>query len=242
MVSDGRPGRRSGSQGRPARRGRSGGLAPGIGVVFKIDGADTGGALSIVEHPFAVGALVPPHVHTLEDEYSIVLEGEIGFRSEDREVVLGVGGYIVKPRGEVHAMWNAGRTQARMIEIITPAGFERFFAELTEMTADRTAAPCRSPGARPAVRAAVRRACLAAGRHRALRAHADCRERDFGLMTFDGACGTLATGPALSPQCRAVSRPRRASRDETVARQRSGRRAVTGRLIDRPASPRPEAR
>ena len=88
--------------------GRAGGLAPGVGVVFKIDGEDAGGALSIVEHPFAVGALVPPHIHTLEDEYSIVLEGEIGFRSNDKEVVLGPGGYIVKPRGEVHAMWNAG--------------------------------------------------------------------------------------------------------------------------------------
>jgi quercetin dioxygenase-like cupin family protein len=115
--------------------GASGGLAPGIGVVFKIDGEDTCGALSIVEHPFAVGALVPPHVHTLEDEYSIVLEGEIGFRSEDREVVLGAGGYIIKPRGEVHAMWNAGSTPARMIEVISPAGFEGFFRELTAMTA-----------------------------------------------------------------------------------------------------------
>jgi quercetin dioxygenase-like cupin family protein len=115
--------------------GRSGGLAPGIGVVFKIDGEDTGGALSIVEHPFAVGALVPPHVHTLEDEYSIVVEGEIGFRSNDREVVLGAGGYIIKPRGEVHAMWNAGSTPARMIEVISPAGFEGFFRELTDLTA-----------------------------------------------------------------------------------------------------------
>jgi quercetin dioxygenase-like cupin family protein len=114
--------------------GRTGGLAPGVGVAFKIDGEDTGGALSIVEHPFAVGALVPPHIHTLEDEYSIVLEGEIGFRSEDQEVVLGPGGYIVKPRGEVHAMWNAGSTPARMIEVISPAGFERFFRELVEMT------------------------------------------------------------------------------------------------------------
>ena len=104
-------------------------------VVFKIDGEDTGGALSIVEHPFAVGALVPPHVHTLEDEYSIVLEGEIGFRSNDQEVVLGAGGYIIKPRGEVHAMWNAGSTPARMIEVISPAGFEGFFRELTDMTA-----------------------------------------------------------------------------------------------------------
>jgi quercetin dioxygenase-like cupin family protein len=115
--------------------GRAGGLAPGVGVVFKIDGEDTGGALSIVEHPFAVGALVPPHVHTLEDEYSIVLEGQIGFRSNDQEVVLGAGGYIIKPRGEVHAMWNAGATPARMIEVISPAGFERFFRELTDLTA-----------------------------------------------------------------------------------------------------------
>ena len=114
--------------------GRAGGLAPGVGVVFKIDGEDTGGALSIVEHPFAVGALVPPHIHTLEDEYSIVLEGEIGFRSEDQEVVLGAGGYIIKPRGEVHAMWNAGSTPARMIEVISPAGFERFFRDFVEMS------------------------------------------------------------------------------------------------------------
>ena len=109
--------------------GRRGHLVPGVDVIFKIGGEDTGGALSIVEHPFEVGALVPPHTHALEDEYSIVLEGEIGFRSNDQEVVLGAGGYIVKPRGEVHAMWNAGSTRARMIEVITPAGFERFFHE-----------------------------------------------------------------------------------------------------------------
>ena len=65
-------------------------------------------SLSIVEHPFPVGALVPPHLHTREDEYSIVTEGEIGFRSGDRQAVLGPGGYITKPRGELHTMWNAG--------------------------------------------------------------------------------------------------------------------------------------
>jgi hypothetical protein len=32
-----------------------------IGVAFKLWSRDTGGALSIVEHPFPVGALVPPH-------------------------------------------------------------------------------------------------------------------------------------------------------------------------------------
>ena len=87
----------------------------------------------MVEHPFPVGALVLPHLHTREDEYSIVTEGEIGFRSGVREVVLAAGGYITKPRNEMHAMWNAGDVPARMIEVISPAGFENFFKELSEL-------------------------------------------------------------------------------------------------------------
>src|SRR5258708_40046003 len=75
-----------------------------IGVVFKLWDRDTGGALSIVAHPFPVGALVPPPLHTREDGYSIVTEGKIGSRSGDPEVVLGPGGYIPKPRGDLHAM------------------------------------------------------------------------------------------------------------------------------------------
>jgi mannose-6-phosphate isomerase-like protein (cupin superfamily) len=106
-----------------------------IGVQFKLSGTQTSGAVSIVEHPFPVGALVVPHLHTREDEYSIVTEGEIGFRSGDREVVLGAGGYITKPRGEMHTMWNAGHVPARMIEIISPSGFENFFRELSEILA-----------------------------------------------------------------------------------------------------------
>jgi hypothetical protein len=72
-------------------------------------------------------------MHTREDEYSIVTEGEIGFRSGDREAVLGPGGYITKPRGEIHAMWNAGNSPARMIEVISPSGFEHFFRELADL-------------------------------------------------------------------------------------------------------------
>lgn len=116
--------------------GDLGGLGPGVGVQFKIDGEDTGGLVSIVEHPFEVGAIVPPHVHHLEDEISYVLDGEIGFRSEDDEVVLSPGGYIVKPRGQVHAMWNAASTPARMIEVITTAGFENFFRELSALSTE----------------------------------------------------------------------------------------------------------
>ncbi len=79
---------------------------PGFGAVYKLYSRDNGGEVAIVEHPFAVGYLTAPHWHTREDEHSIVVEGEIGFRSDDAEVVLGPGGYITKPRGQMHAMWK----------------------------------------------------------------------------------------------------------------------------------------
>jgi quercetin dioxygenase-like cupin family protein len=108
---------------------------PAFRVTFKLWSRDTGGAFSIVEHPFPIGAIAPPHMHSREDEYSIVLEGKMGFRSGDREVVLGAGGYIKKPRGEMHSMWNGGGTPARIIELITPGGFERYFRELADLVA-----------------------------------------------------------------------------------------------------------
>lgn len=109
-------------------------LVPGFTATVKLAASETGG-ISIVEHTFDPGVLIPPHRHTHEDEISYVISGEIGFRSDGREVSLRAGGYIVKPRGELHSMWNAGTEPARMIEIITPAGFEKYFIELAEATA-----------------------------------------------------------------------------------------------------------
>ncbi|WP_040810911.1 cupin domain-containing protein [Nocardia concava] len=114
---------------------------PGFGADFKFDSQSTGGAVSMVEHPFSVGMITPPHMHSREDEYSIVLEGQIGFRSGDAEAVVGPGGYVIKPRGEMHAMWNAGDTPGRIIEIIVPGGFERYFSELSDLMATDGTAP-----------------------------------------------------------------------------------------------------
>ena len=109
-------------------------LVPGLTATTRLSSAETG-SISIVEHVFSPGCLVPPHTHTLEDEISYVVVGDIGFRSNGTEVTLAAGGYIVKPRGELHSMWNAGSTPARMIEIISPAGFEKYFVELAAAVA-----------------------------------------------------------------------------------------------------------
>ncbi len=77
--------------------------------------------------------MVPPHMHTREDEFSYVLEGEVGARIGDQVLQATPGCYIVKPRGILHTFWNAGSKRARLIEIISPAGFEKFFAEMADL-------------------------------------------------------------------------------------------------------------
>jgi quercetin dioxygenase-like cupin family protein len=118
---------------------------PGFGAAFKLSGKNNNGEVSIVEHPFAVGFVSAAHRHTREDEHSIVLAGEIGFRSDDSEVVLGPGGYITKPRGQMHAMWNAGSEPGRIVEIITPGGFENYFRELGELLVENASNAAGEP-------------------------------------------------------------------------------------------------
>jgi uncharacterized cupin superfamily protein len=64
------------------------------------------GQVSVVE-PVTGRRSRSPHLDTREDEHSILTEGEIGFRSGDREAELAASGYITKPRGERHTIWNA---------------------------------------------------------------------------------------------------------------------------------------
>ncbi len=101
----------------------------GIGVKFKIAGEETGQAFSIVEHPVQPRTLVPPHLHNGTDEYSYVVEGQFGARIGDEILLAGPGDYILKPRGIPHTFWNPTNKLARIVEIISPAGFEKFFAE-----------------------------------------------------------------------------------------------------------------
>jgi quercetin dioxygenase-like cupin family protein len=105
-----------------------------IGVRFMIDGEDAHGGFSLVEHAMSPRALAAPlHRHTREDEYSYVLDGRIGALLGDQVVVASPGDLVFKPRNQWHTFWNAGDEPARILEIISPAGFERFFSELVDL-------------------------------------------------------------------------------------------------------------
>jgi mannose-6-phosphate isomerase-like protein (cupin superfamily) len=116
-----------------AKEGKAGFLGS-IGVRFMLDGGDAGGRVSVVEHPMSPRALAAPlHRHNNEDEYSLVLEGRMGALLGDEHVEAGPGDFVHKPRGQWHTFWNAGDEPARILEIISPAGFEGFFAELVDL-------------------------------------------------------------------------------------------------------------
>ena len=105
------------------------GMLGSMGVRFMIDGDESGGGFSLVEHPIPARALAAPlHRHRREDEYSFVLEGRVGALLGDEVVYGEPGDLIFKPRGQWHTFWNAGDEPARILEIISPAGFERYFA------------------------------------------------------------------------------------------------------------------
>ncbi|MBV9093588.1 MAG: cupin domain-containing protein [Streptosporangiaceae bacterium] len=105
-----------------------------LGAVLMLSGNQTAGRLSVLEHPLAPRALGSPvHTHRNEDEYSVVLEGVVGAQIAEQVIEAGPGAVLVKPRGVPHAFWNPSDQPARLLELISPAGFEQYFTGLADI-------------------------------------------------------------------------------------------------------------
>lgn len=99
-------------------------------VVFRygIGAAETDGRLSMLEVTIPPKTLIKPHMHTREDEFSVVLAGPIGVRAGDETIEeVPAGSWLVKPRSVPHAMWNLADGPARVLEVVVPGGLERYF-------------------------------------------------------------------------------------------------------------------
>src|SRR5262249_31951168 len=101
----------------------------GTDARFLIDGGDASNCFALLEHPLRPRAFAGPiDRHHREDEYSFVLEGTMGALLGD--AVGDSQSRGSKPRNQWHTFWNAGDKPARILEIISPAGFENYFREL----------------------------------------------------------------------------------------------------------------
>jgi quercetin dioxygenase-like cupin family protein len=104
-----------------------------FGVRFMVWSEQSGGGFSLVEHPIPPRTLVAPlHRHANEDEYSYVLEGRMGAQLGDKVVHAEKGDFVFKPREQWHTFWNAGDELLRILEIISPGGFEHVFKEMAD--------------------------------------------------------------------------------------------------------------
>jgi quercetin dioxygenase-like cupin family protein len=118
------------------------GFLGSIGVRFILSGDQSGGGVALVEHPMAPRALAAPlHRHANEDEYSFILSGRVGALLGDEVLEGGPGDLIFKPRNQWHTFWNAGDEPARLLEVISPAGFEKYFDELVDLGGSAQAPP-----------------------------------------------------------------------------------------------------
>jgi len=110
-------------------------LIPGTHFRHLVKGADTQGRFSSQSVILGAGKLVVPHSHRYEDEFSFVFRGRVGCRVGDQDLEVEEGGFLFKPRGIVHALWNSTDVDAIIIEFISPAGFEGFFEEMGALQA-----------------------------------------------------------------------------------------------------------
>jgi quercetin dioxygenase-like cupin family protein len=97
---------------------------------IKASREDTGGAFALIETRVPPGGGPPPHVHHREDEAFYVLEGELRFHVDGRELTAGAGSWVTLARGSLHHFKNVSGRPARMLVVVTPAGLERFFMEV----------------------------------------------------------------------------------------------------------------
>lgn len=118
-----------------------------IGARFMIDTEEVrDGSFSLVEHPMPPRSLAAPlHRHSREDEYSYVIEGRMGAMLGDHVVHAEPGDLVFKPRDQWHTFWNAGDEPCRILEIISPGGFEGLFRELGEKLAGGDLDPAEAP-------------------------------------------------------------------------------------------------
>ena len=110
------------------------GVIEWLGFRYKtiLPAAEAGGTMSIVDSLSPAGSGPPRHVHDREDETFVLLTGECEFWMEGETFIKRAGETAFVPRGREHTFRVTGSQPSRQIIILTPGGFEDFFAEMAQ--------------------------------------------------------------------------------------------------------------
>jgi mannose-6-phosphate isomerase-like protein (cupin superfamily) len=95
---------------------------------------DSDGALACF-HLVAPPMSGPPlHVHSREDEWFYVLDGELVFEIDGVRETVRAGGSVFLRRGCVHRYQNFTSRDVRLLIVTTPGGFAKFFEAMDAIT------------------------------------------------------------------------------------------------------------
>lgn len=98
-------------------------------VTFLLTGEQTGGAFFMAEATVPPGCGNPPHIHGREDETFYVQQGTLTVHVGDKTLNASPGDVVHLPRGIAHCFQNNGNVDAKVLVVVEPAGFEKFFEE-----------------------------------------------------------------------------------------------------------------
>ena len=99
----------------------------GLGLL-KATGVQTDGRYTVMELLAPKGFAAPLHIHRTEDEFFVVLSGEVRVKHGDAVIEAVAGSLVYGPRDVPH-QFRVDSDEARMLLIFGPAGVERFFRE-----------------------------------------------------------------------------------------------------------------
>jgi quercetin dioxygenase-like cupin family protein len=104
-------------------------------------GEDTNGAYALIHATVPPGSGPPPHIHRREDEAFFVLEGQVAFQVDGRNISATTGAWVTLPKGALHAFKNTGPTPAKMLILVNPSGLDKLFEEVGYASREESVTP-----------------------------------------------------------------------------------------------------
>ncbi len=117
-------------------------------ITVKLTSEDTGGVYSVAEEISPPQGGPPPHTHRHEEETLYVLEGEVEFLLGEYTIPAEAGSCVYVPRGTLHTFKNVGTSRSRVLAVLSPGGFEKFFLEAGEPAPEGSSPPEGEPDVR----------------------------------------------------------------------------------------------
>ncbi len=114
-------------------------------ITVKLTSEDTGGVYSVAEEISPPQGGPPPHTHSQVEETLYVLEGEVEFLLGEDTIPAGAGSCVYVPRGALHTFKNVGTSPSRVLAVLSPGGFEKFFLEAGEPAPEGSSPPEGEP-------------------------------------------------------------------------------------------------